>query len=951
MPAVFISYSRRDKAFVERLHDALKARDYDVWVDWEDIPPSAEWFAEIQAGVREADGFVYVISPDSVSSEVCRRELDNAVDQHKRIVPVVFRDPGDGGVPDAAAALNWVFLRSGDDFDGGLQRLTGALETDLEHVRVHTRLGVEASRWQDAGRDRSLLLRGSELAAAEAWLAAGAGKRPEATTLQREYLLVSRQATARRQRATLAAVSFALLVAIVLSVVALLQRSTAIRERNVAIARQLDANAQSQYDSDPELSVLLAARAARIEPGSQSQRILRTALSRSEVRLRYQLGAGAGGDVLWSPDGRRLLITSPGHWSRIYTAGDRVVIGGARAAVYDAANGRPLRSLPDGVIHAALSADGQRAVTVDVHAIGHVFPVAGGAPLVTFHPRQRSAARALARSAARPGTLVYATTGNGGPVTTFPGAATAAVFGPSSTFPELAYATLSDDIVHVFQFFSGRSYELTGATDVVHWLAFNPGGADLLATGNDGTIRIYDPGLSDTPIETLAGHSAPVGQASFGAGDTYVASSSDDGTARLWQGPVPLPSGQRVDQPGGDGAATTLAFSPGGQRIVQTGGATESGAGRILSARTLATLARFSAPAGHVFAGARWVRPAGPIITLSGALGRAGVSATEAESFDPAGGRLLATARPTVGSAFYGLSVDHSGTRALGLEAGGAAELFSILTGRPRHTLQGLATPAGVSAFAPRGGLVAVAHYPALPAAVDFRTVFGHVSIQLWDADSGRLIRTITAATLQPQVGGTRIYAPLSLAFSPNGRLLALAGANETVEVFDSATGRPATPPLSLAGGALGPFADSVAFSPDGSLLAAGAAEGAYLWHVPGFVKLPVFQHGPGPATVVGGVLGVRAAFSSDSRTLLTIGEVTAETWNIADHVRLLRAYPAGTGDLDRAATRIIIGNGGGVTVYPCTLCGGIPQLLQTAAHQLTRGFTPFERGQYLNLG
>jgi hypothetical protein len=55
MPAVFVSYSRTDKDFVHRLHDALGGRGYDVWVDWEDIPPSAEWFAEIRAGVAGAD--------------------------------------------------------------------------------------------------------------------------------------------------------------------------------------------------------------------------------------------------------------------------------------------------------------------------------------------------------------------------------------------------------------------------------------------------------------------------------------------------------------------------------------------------------------------------------------------------------------------------------------------------------------------------------------------------------------------------------------------------------------------------------------------------------------------------------------------------------------------------------------------------------------------------------
>ncbi len=136
MPAVFISYSRQDKDFVARLHEALSAREYDVWVDWQDIPPVAEWFEEIREGVGKADGFIYVISPDSAESDVCTRELEHAASLQKRIVPLVRRDPSGADVPEAAASLNWIFLRDGDDFDAGLEQLVGAIEKDLDHVRT-----------------------------------------------------------------------------------------------------------------------------------------------------------------------------------------------------------------------------------------------------------------------------------------------------------------------------------------------------------------------------------------------------------------------------------------------------------------------------------------------------------------------------------------------------------------------------------------------------------------------------------------------------------------------------------------------------------------------------------------------------------------------------------------------------------------------------------------------
>jgi len=50
MTDVFISYSRKDSDFMRRLHEALTKHQRDIWVDWEDIPLSADWWKEICAG-------------------------------------------------------------------------------------------------------------------------------------------------------------------------------------------------------------------------------------------------------------------------------------------------------------------------------------------------------------------------------------------------------------------------------------------------------------------------------------------------------------------------------------------------------------------------------------------------------------------------------------------------------------------------------------------------------------------------------------------------------------------------------------------------------------------------------------------------------------------------------------------------------------------------------------
>jgi predicted alpha/beta hydrolase family esterase len=116
MSDVFISYSRKDAAFVRNLHDALKVVGRESWVDWEGIPPSAEWMAEIQRAIAAADTFVFVVSHHSAASTVCRAEAEFAAEQGKRIVPVACAEPETATVPDAVARLNWIFFRPEDPF-------------------------------------------------------------------------------------------------------------------------------------------------------------------------------------------------------------------------------------------------------------------------------------------------------------------------------------------------------------------------------------------------------------------------------------------------------------------------------------------------------------------------------------------------------------------------------------------------------------------------------------------------------------------------------------------------------------------------------------------------------------------------------------------------------------------------------------------------------------------
>src|SRR4051794_10346996 len=154
---------------------------------------------EVRAAIDAAQAFVFVVSPDSAGSPVCREEAEHALAVGKRIVPVVWRDTPEHTLPDAISAHNWLTLREGDDFEAGFARLLAALDTDLDWVHEHTRLVTRARDWEASGRERSRLLRGRDLSRAEAAIAR-ADRDPRPTPLQTSYVLASRAAERRGAR-------------------------------------------------------------------------------------------------------------------------------------------------------------------------------------------------------------------------------------------------------------------------------------------------------------------------------------------------------------------------------------------------------------------------------------------------------------------------------------------------------------------------------------------------------------------------------------------------------------------------------------------------------------------------------------------------------------------------------------------------------------------------------
>src|SRR5262249_4016085 len=151
-----------------------------------------------------------------------------------------------------------------------------------------------------------------------------------------------------------AAVSVALIVALVLAVVALLQRESAIKHSNEATSRALAANAFLNLPTDPELSVLLARRAGGAGHTGQGEDALREALIGSRCGLLLRGHRAAVRDVALSSDGTRVISGSQDGTARIW----------------DAKTGRSMALIPahgparaGGIFKVAFSSDGSEVLT------------------------------------------------------------------------------------------------------------------------------------------------------------------------------------------------------------------------------------------------------------------------------------------------------------------------------------------------------------------------------------------------------------------------------------------------------------------------------------------------------------------------------------------------------------------------------------------------------------
>ena len=723
---------------------------------------------------------------------------------------------------------------------------------------------------------------------------------------RRHRALQHERREARRHQRRLAAVAITatalLFVMAGITLFALGQRSTARSEQRSAQARALAASALTELRRDPELSLVLSRRAAALNGSLLAENVLRESLLASRVRRVVQLGA-PGSAAVFDPKGETAVAVTvagdvvvarraSGRVVRTFSTGSpRALLGPTGAHVLAFGRGRPprlfavssgefvrLRTRP--VTDAVFSPSGRTLVTMDSGRLLRVWETSTGGLLHTFE----TATPARVAAVSSDDSLLVAGGGPSSRLESFsittgarlasiaePSHVTHLAFGPTRRYVAVAWA---DKRVALQTTSTGPPRAVfAGHVGAITGIAVDPTGAFVATSSTDGTARVWS--VAGGLVTILIGHGLSVTSVAFSADGERIVTSSKDGTARVWD----AANGNEIAVLAGHREPVASAvFSDDGGSVVTTGA---DGTLRV------------------------WDAVAQPTLTAVRNEGRP-VSAAR-----PAGAAIV-TAPPGATD----VSVSADGTR-FAVSVGRRALVRRTSTGT---LIASITTPTPVTgvAIAPDGKSIAAGGAGGIA--------------RIYRLD-GRLARTLH--------GGN---APLTrVAFGPGGSLLAAGSTDGTARVWDVSSGRS----TALRGHT--DTVDSARFNSDGSeVVTASRDHDVRIWDVASAQTLRVLRAHFGEVSDAG--------FSPDDRWVVTAGPGKAGVFDSRSG-NLLFYLQGHEGKLTSASfaadglTIVTSGIDGTVRAYRCAICTGLQGLERLADGRLAathRALTKAEQREFL---
>jgi WD40 repeat protein len=836
---VFISYSRKDATFANWLRSGLEGRGIEVFRDIEDTLAGEEWWRRLQALISQADTVIFVLSPNSVASAICRDEVAHALKLNKRVFPAVIADINWALAPEGLIKLHGLFFNDSAQREAALTRLTEALETDIGWIREHTRLGELAQHWDRQKRPRAILLRGAALEDAERWLTERPKTARAATNLQQEYIRASRRAARQRLR-VLVAISVGTAISTTMlgagAYVQMLKAQENQRKAELERSRVLtEFSNENLRNGDPVTAALLAVEALPDASGASerpyyppAELALRKGLREQRERLVF------GGDRLvraaaFSPD-ERFVVTA---------------VNDGTVRIWDTSTGKLVSMLTGeknfGSRTVTYSPDHERILVGDDKGNARVFDAADNRLIHTL----RASSRGLRVAAFGAEGRLILTAGLDNAPAVWDGATGELRFtliGHDRTVESAAFSLDGRRIVTASHDMTARIWDaetgqglviLRGHEDRVGMAVFSPDGQRVLTASDDKTARLWD-AVTGAHLGTLSGHNAAVLYAAFSPDGRSIITGSSDRTGRIWDsqlGGDQIPGARTRLLLGHSGNVHLTAFDKDSERALTVSNDLTVRVWKVETGEQLAILK------GHVeqITSAVFGTRSNTVLTASED------GSTRIWDLDAA---PLWMARWKHNDPVVFADFSSDGQLVVTTSEDDTARIWNALTGELAADLKGHQADVVSAAFSPNSKHVVTASRDG--------------TARIWDTSTGEELHKL-------EVGGEVNGA----VYSPDGRQILTASNDGSAAIWDSADGSRIKEFKANKNGLVG-----ATFSPDGRrILTCSSDRTARIWDVKSARMIVLAGH-TGECR--------SAVFSPGGSRTLTAGDVTARLWDSA---------------------------------------------------------------------
>lgn len=450
-------------------------------------------------------------------------------------------------------------------------------------------------------------------------------------------------------------------------------------------------------------------------------------------------------------------------------------------------------------------------------------------------------------------------------------------FSPDGT---LLAADSSDNSIRLWDIAAGREVRrFNGHTKPLHALIMSRDGRMLASAGEDQTARLWDVGTGNL-LATLKGHTNTVNSVAFSLDGRKMATSSDDETVKLWDAATGKELMTLKEHPAkglsNPPVIWRTAFSPDGTRILAVGNFTSVAVWDAVTGQALAALEGhrswintfvFSPDDKLMATGSadRTIRlwDVGTWKVVKTLTGHGNQIAELAFAHDS---KTLASASLDKTIKVWDVAADYNPLARPGVQyvayAPDGQELASA-TGKQVKLWDTTTWKVTATFKSDTAEATSLAYSP------DGKILAlgsGDKTTRLWDVAAGKERFVLRGHT-------DRV---LDVAFSPGGRLLATGSWDKTVRLWDAATGQE----LAKLDGHEASV-HGVAFSPDGKLLASASGDTTVrLWDVAARRELTTLRGHTSHA--------YKVAFSPDGKLLATTSaDSTIKVWDVATHKEL----------------------------------------------------------------